>query len=490
MAGPEEVESRTRWGWVALVAGPTASVVFSLLPVPLAPEAHALAAILLCVVVYWIAEPIPLPMTALLGTAACVLTGLASAKTAFAAYGHPIIFLFIGSFLLAEAMAVHGVDRKVAGWALSLPWVAERPSRLLLALGAATALISMWISNTAATALMLPIGLGLLSALESGAGAAHGGFQTGLMLMLSYASTAGGMATMLGTPPNLIGIGLIGQQTGVPISFVTWLGFGLPLGLLMLLTAWLVLIRLHPPARHTRVRPLPFGVVDRHWSRGQVSACFAFMLAVTLWVGSGLLSLVAGPRHPAVLWLDSRLPTELVALLAAGLLFILPADPRGTPTLTWKQASHINWGIIVLFGGGLAFGDLMIKTGLSDSVGEGFVELFGTTSLWGLTAVSIGAGVLISELASNTASATLLIPLVIAIAQAAGLPPVPPALGACLGASLGFALPVSTPPNAIVYGTSLVPMSRMIRAGLVFDLMGAVLVWIVLRVACPWLGLT
>jgi sodium-dependent dicarboxylate transporter 2/3/5 len=191
-----------------------------------------------------------------------------------------------------------------------------------------------------------------------------------------------------------------------------------------------------------------------------------------------------------VAWFDRRLPNELVALLAACLLFILPTDfKQGRFTLSWRQASDINWGTILLFGGGLAFGDLMVKTELSDTVGRGFVEYFGVSTLWSLTAVSIAVSVLVSELASNTASASMLVPLAIAIAQSAGVSPVPPALGACLGASLGFALPVSTPPNALVYGTGLVPMRSMVQAGILFDLLGAILIWVTLRLFCPLLGL-
>jgi sodium-dependent dicarboxylate transporter 2/3/5 len=478
---------------LSFFAGPVTALLFYLLPIPaLTGAAHTLATILIWVVLYWIMEPIPLPVTALLGTAFCVLAGLGTAKTLFASYGHPIIFLFIGSFLLAEAMAVHGIDRKVAAWMLSSSWVGTRPSRILIALGAATAIISMWISNTAATAMMLPIGLGILSTLrESGERSTR--YQAGLLLMLSYAATAGGVATVVGTPPNLIGVGLIAQQTGTVISFVTWMAFGLPLAVMMLLCAWLLLGRLHPgppanPAAHETSPRRPLTM--ERWSPGEINACVAFGTAVLLWVGPGLLGAAAGQHHPVVIWLDRHLPNELVALLAAGLLFVLPIDRHFSRfTLTWKQASNINWGIILLFGGGLVFGELMLKTGLSDAIGKGFVDLFGKPTLWSLTAVSIVAGVLISELASNTASASMLVPLVIAIAEADGVPALPPALGATLGASLGFALPVSTPPNAIVYGTSLIPMATMIRAGLAFDFVGAVLIWLILRVVCPLIGL-
>jgi sodium-dependent dicarboxylate transporter 2/3/5 len=477
----------------ALALGPFAALCVYLIPIPhVTPHAHILAAILSCVVFYWITEPIPLPMTALLGTAFCVLAGLGTAKSIFASYGHPIIFLFIGSFLIAEAMVVHGVDRKVAEWMLSLSWVSARPSRALFALGAVTAIMSMWMSNTAATAMMLPIGLGVLAALRRNR-ADHGRYQTSLMLMLSYAATAGGMATIVGTPPNLIGVGLIAEQAGVAISFIAWMAFGVPLALSMLLCAWFLLLWLNPPhaaeaAPHAAEEiPLPGTAV---WTQGQINACLAFGVAVVLWIVPGVLEVLLGADHSLIVWLNTHLPNELVALLAAGLLFVLPTDLRaGAFTLHWKQASNINWGIILLFGGGLAFGELMSKTGLSDAIGTGFVSVFGTSDVWSLTAVAILAGVLISELASNTASAAMLVPLVIAIAQADGVSSAVPALGACLGASLGFALPVSTPPNAIVYGTGLISMRSMIRAGMIFDLIGAILIWIVLRIVCPLVGL-
>jgi sodium-dependent dicarboxylate transporter 2/3/5 len=480
---------------VALAAGPVVAVLLYLLPIPaLTADAHLLAAILSCVIFYWIMEPIPLPVTSLLGAAVCVVAGLGSAKSVFASFGHPIIFLFIGSFLLAEAMAVHGVDRRVATAILSLSWVGARPSRILLALGAATAVISMWISNTAATALMLPIGLGVLTTLQDASAEHVGRYRIGLLLMLSYAATVGGMATIIGTPPNLIGAGLIAQQAGVTISFLTWMMVGLPLAILMLAAAWVLLFHLHPSSvlilpgmqksvREQRQRLGP-------WTRGQINACIAFGVAVFLWVAPGVLAAATGPENRLVVWIDAHLPNELVALLAATLLFMLPIDMRsGTFTLSWKEATNINWGIILLFGGGLAFGDLMMKTGLSHAVGGGFVTLFGVKTVWSLTAIAIFAGVIVSELASNTASASLLVPVVIAIAQAAGISAVPPALGACLGASLGFALPVSTPPNAIVYGTGLVPMRSMIRAGVLFDLLGAILIWIGLWILCPLIGL-
>ena len=227
------------------------------------------------------------------------------------------------------------------------------------------------------------------------------------------------------------------------------------------------------------------------WSTGERNACIAFGLAVFLWILPGTLSVFLGMDHAVVLWFRHHLPKELVPIVASGLLFLLPIDFRQRIfTLSWKQAVNINWGTILLFGGGIAFGLLMVETTLANTIGKGLVGLFGVDSLWGLTAMAIFAGVVLTELASNTAAASMIVPVVIAIAQAAEVSPLPPTLGACMGASLAFVLPVSTPPNAIVYGTGLVPMTSMIRAGLILDVMGGIVIWGTLRVLCPLFGLT
>jgi len=177
-------------------------------------------------------------------------------------------------------------------------------------------------------------------------------------------------------------------------------------------------------------------------------------------------------------------------VLAAVLLFLLPIDWKQRQfTLDWRQAASIDWGTILLFGGGLSLGRLMFETGLAATVGNSIVEISGATSLWGITALAIVLGVLLTEIASNTAAANMLVPVIISICQAAGVSPIPPSLGACLGASLAFMLPISTPPNAIVYGTGLVPIRAMLGFGVIMDLLGIVVIFAGLRVLCPLLGL-
>jgi sodium-dependent dicarboxylate transporter 2/3/5 len=484
-----EARFERRRATIGLGLGPLVFLLILWSPLALEREAHRLAAVLAWVVIYWVTEAMPLPATALLGPLLCVLLGVADPKSAFAPFANPVIFLFIGSFMLARAIMVHGLDRRVALALLSRPGVGATPFRLMAVAGGCTAMLSMWISNTSATAMIFPIAVGLLR----GAGALGGGYAAGLMLVVAYGASVGGIGTLIGTPPNLIGVGLIREQLGVTISFVDWLGLGLPLMVAMLAVLVPLLYWLHRPV-DAAAGPLCGGrdgapPPRAPWSAGERNAAMAFGVAVMLWLLPAVLVLTAGADSPAARWYERHVSEAAVALLAALLLFVLPVNwPERTFTLTWRDGVAIDWGTILLFGGGLSLGELMFKTQLSNVIGTGLAETLAVDSLWTITALAIALGILMSELTSNTASATMIIPVVIAIAQAAGVSPLPPALGACLGASYGFMLPISTPPNAIVYGSGLVPIGRMVRAGMLFDLAGFVIIWAGLRLLCPLLG--
>ncbi|MFZ5876827.1 MAG: SLC13 family permease [Nitrospirota bacterium] len=487
---------------IGLFLGPLAALTVWLLPLGVSPAAHGLAAILACVVIFWITEPIPIPATALLAPVAAVLLGVAGAKEVFAPFAHPVIFLFIGSFLIAEAMTVHGLDRRIAFWVLTRRMIGESPGRILFAVGILSAGLSLWVSNTATAAMMLPIAGGMLAALAHQsndpatgrhslpAGSSYG---TGVMLMVAYAASIGGLGTLIGTPPNLIGKGLISERLGVDIGFVRWMQFGMPIVLVTFFALFSLLYFLHKPAVGTLRGAAALLARQRAalgpMGRGERNAAVAFSVAVTLWLAPAALTLLGGTDSPLTRWYDAHLPEGVIALLAAGLLFVLPVDwPTRRFTLSWEEAERIDWGTILLFGSGLALGELMFKTGLSEAIGHGAVTWLGVDGLWAITGFAIATGIVLSELTSNTASATMVIPVVIAIAESAGVSALPPALGACLGASFGFMLPVSTPPNAIVYGSGLVPIGRMIRAGVLLDVIGLVVIWSALRMLCPLLG--
>ncbi len=498
-------ESRfERWrGGVGLFLGPAAGLALYLLPTPgLSSEAHFLAAVLAWVVVWWVTEPVPLAVTALSGAALCVIGRVAPVKDVLAPFSNPVIFLFLGSFLIAEAMTVHGLDRRFAFGILSIRWIGDRTGRILLAYGMICVGLSMWISNTATAAMMFPIGLGIIRCLAGLIADQKGTavdptklrFATGMMLMASYASSTGGIGTPVGTPPNLIGLAMIEKFAGIRIPFFQWLLFCLPILTVMYVFLYVLMVRLHRPElgriegcpEYIRKERLRLGP----WTRGQKNALAAFLTAVTLWIAPGVLTVFFGTEGSPTLAFTSRMPEAAAALVAAILLFVLPVDWKKREfTLNWKQAVRIDWGTLILFGGGLCLGQMMFQTGLAEAVGEGIVSAFGGTTLWGLTLAAIYIGILVSEATSNTASASMVVPVVVSLSMAAGLNPLPPAIGATLGASWGFMLPISTPPNAIVYGSGMVPITKMIRAGVVFDIIGGIILWVGLRIMLPLVGL-
>lgn len=501
---PEEVASATqevlsageerfeKWRkTIGLFLGPALLVLLILFPIEgLKPEAQRLAAVMSFVLVWWVCEPIPIPMTALLGPALCVVLGVADAKKLLAGFGDPIVFVFVGSFILAQAMMVHGLDRRVALTILGTRWVGNSTRRLIFAFGLVAAFLSMWLSNTATTAMLLPVALGILRELGDLEERRTGrlvdirrmNLSTGLMLMTAYAASVGGIGTPIGTPPNLIGIGMINTMAGKQISFVGWMTFALPLLTAMYLMLFVLILWLHPPEIR-RMEGLSDYLVERRralgpWSRGQINTLIAFGTAVLLWTAPAFLAMADGPEAKAVKAYNQLMPEGVAALLAAGLLFVLPLNwGERRFTLTWEEASRIDWGTVFLFGSGIVIGSLAFSTGLAEAFGRTVVWVTGLSGAAGITLVAAFLGIIVSEATSNTASASMVIPVAIAVARQAGVDPVGPAMAACLGSSYGFMLPVSTAPNAMVYGTGMVPITRMVRAGLLFDAVGLLIIW-------------
>lgn len=449
----------------------------------LSPQAEALAVIVVAVVVLWITEALPLAVTALLGAVACVLAGVAPAAEVFAPFADPLIFLFIGSFLLAEAIRLHGLDKRLAFAVLAVPWVGERPGRILAAVAVVCAVASGFISNTCTAAMMLSIVAGIVAAVEEAA--ARSGrppapaYATGLFLCVAFASSLGGLATPIGTPPNLIGLGFIRRQLGVDISFPGWCAIGVPI--VAVLTTFMVFVlgRMFP-AGVDRLEGVGRFVADERarlgpWTVAQRSVATAFAITVLLWVTPGAVLTVMGSDHPVSQLLRARLPEGVAALIGGILLFLLP---RGEPgrrraVLEWTEA-RIDWGIVLLYGGGMALGSLCFSTGLARAIGES-IQVLVPGGEWGavvLILLATAVAVLTSEFTSNTASANIVVPVAIALGTATGGEPLPAALAATFGASLGFMMPVSTPCNAIVYGSGRIPLRSMMAAGVALDVAG------------------
>jgi sodium-dependent dicarboxylate transporter 2/3/5 len=493
---PAEQQFNQRRKTVGMVVGPLVFAGLLALPFASLPgPAHRLAAILGLVVVFWITEAIPLAVTALLGPVLAILLQVAPAPKALASFADPIIFLFIGSFILAESMYVHGLDRRIAYTALSSRLIGRSAGRLLVAFGGVSVVISMWISNTATAAMMFPIGLSIVSHLSKqpmGQTPQFRRFATTMMLITAFGASLGGMATPIGTPPNLIGIGMIRELLGIQISFFRWMALGLPLAIglyaVLALGFWLV------GARGLRLPDDTAHLVRRELARlgpmssGERNVMAAFLTTVLLWTLPGLLVIV-GRRG---LWFtrayEASMPEAAAALTGAILLFVLPVDWRARRfTLTWAEAVQIDWGTVLLFGGGLAMGSLAFSTGLAEAMGTTVATWVPSHTPLAFTALFTGFAVLLSEMTSNTASASMIVPVAIAVCQAAGVRAIEPALGATLGASVGFMLPISTPPNAIAYSSGHVPISAMVKHGVALDLVSFVVIVIVVSLMGPLL---
>jgi sodium-dependent dicarboxylate transporter 2/3/5 len=316
-------------------------------------------------------------------------------------------------------------------------------------------------------------------------------YATALMLITSFAASIGGLATPIGTPPNVIGLGFIRQILGVDISFFKWMLIGAPVVIVLYIFLYFYLNYLAPAG----VKEIKGSaeMIQREkeklggWTRGQKSTIIAFSTAITLWVFSGLIALFTGEQSEIYKAINSRLPEGVGAILGAVLLFLLPGNKTGEKAITWKEAVEIDWGVVLLYGGGFALGVLSFQTGLAESMGRGLTSLLPLSGEFGLLVAGCIVAVLVSETTSNTASANMVVPVVIAIAQSQGVDPVVPALGATFAASLGFMLPVSTPCNAIVYGSGYIPLMKMVRYGVILDIFGIIVIVAMLSLLAPFL---
>jgi sodium-dependent dicarboxylate transporter 2/3/5 len=453
---------------------PALFLIVLLAPLPgLSVQAHRLAAISVAVITLWVTEAIPLPATALLGPMLAVAMGVAPAREVFAPFADPLIFVFLGTFILAQAIFAHRLNERIAYGVLSWKLVGARPARLLVAYGGIAAFVSMWISNTATAAMLLPLGLSLLAFMESEAKIPKA-FGTVFMLVTAYGASIGGLATPVGTPPNIIAVGMIERFVQVRITFVQWMMFALPVAVVLMVFVFLYLNKVG----NAGVKSVPGAeqIIEAKkrelgaWTRGEKNVLIAFLVTVTLWIVPGVMPLILGPTHPFTVRLLSLVPESVGAIAGATLLFFLPISRTRRSTITWEDAAKIDWGTILLFGGGLALGELALKTKLADAAGLGLLDLLPVSSVVTLTFAAAFFGVLISETMSNTAAANIAIPVVISVAQAAGVNPIPPAIAASLAASIAVIFPVSTPPCAIVYSSGRVPITKMVRYGIVVDI--------------------
>jgi len=443
---------------VGLVLTPALFAAAWFAPSGLEPRAQHLAAVFAAVIVAWVTEVMPISVTALLIGPAMIVVGVTDSRTAFAPYADPLIFLFIGGFFIARAMTRHGLDRRIARSLTSIRLVRGSPVRIRIAFMLSALVLSMWISNTATAAILVPILLGTLPEGDDASG--------GSVLAIAYAASVGGMGTLVGSPPNFITVRFLQEQADVSLDFVQWMGVGVPTALLLVLVIGFVLQWLAPPpAAETNVV-----TVSAPWSWGEKVTAACFGLAVAGWTIPGIMRAVGAPYASEV---AEALPIGAVAILAAAPLFILRDQDGEQPVLPWHDAARIDWGLILLFGGGLSLGAQMFATGLAAAISEWFLEATGISTLWGLTAALIVFTIFFTEACSNTASSNMIVPLAIAAALELGVSPLPPALAVGLTASCAFMLPIATGPNAVAYGTGMIELPQMMRIGFLLNIVAA-----------------
>jgi solute carrier family 13 (sodium-dependent dicarboxylate transporter), member 2/3/5 len=487
--GADDQQLSPRRILVGRVLGPVlALLTYALLAqdASLSAGARSTAAVAVLMAVWWMSEAIPLSATALLPIIAFPLLGVLEIDAATAPYASPTVFLFMGGFMIAIAMQKWNLHKRIALHALRL--FGTRPNQVVLGVMVVTAFLSMWVSNTATTLMMLPIGLSVL-ALVTGRDAVEdpkeaGNFAVCLLLGIAYAATIGGLSTLIGSPPNLIMAGFVEQTYDISIGFADWMKVGVPLSVVFLAVAWFVLTRFIYPSRLGRIAGGKRVIQDEldklgPMSRAEWNVLVVFVSAACLWVfreqvaGSELVAAVV----PAVANLDDA----AIAIAAAFALFLLPAGRRGgggrmQGTLDWRAVqSGLPWGVLLLFGGGLSLAAAVQETKLSEYLG-GKVGALGMLPTLLLVAAVCLIVLLLTELTSNTATAATFLPVLGGVALGLGVDPLLLLVPAAMAATCSFMLPVGTPPNAIVFGSGHVTIAQMVRGGIWLNLLGVVLI--------------
>ena len=482
--GPKTLGQR-----VGLALGLAAFVLFLLLPTPegLPREGWTVLALIALMAVWWVSEAVPIPITSLLPLIVLPLFGVASIADAAAPYAHPVIMLLLGGFILAKSVERWGLHERLA--LLTVARFSTRPAGLSLGFLVAAALLSAWISNTATTIMLMPVALSVAASLGARPGQGDT-LAVALCLSVAYGASIGGLATPVGTPTNLIVIGVLEEAGDARLSFARWMMLGVPAVLVLIPAAWLVLTRLSgrievagdagAARRVVRGRLAALGP----WSTPEVRTLIVFGLVAFLWVfrRAFLQDMTVFGVQPL-----AGLSDPVTAIIGAVLVFLVPSgsrDERGAMLLDWPTAMRIPWDVLLLFGGGLSLAAMVTQTGLGAWLGE---QMGGLTALPPLLIVlSLALFVIFAtELTSNVATAAALMPVVVAMALGAEADPAAFAVPVALAASCAFMFPMATAPNAIAYASGEVSIARMARVGVKLNLLGVLLITALAAVLTP-----
>ena len=475
---PPEGASDRGYGRFQKLGAIVAPLVFIVMVMSPAPEGLPLAgwrtaAVASLMAIWWMTEAIPISATALLPLVLFPLLDIETISGTASPYAQPMIFLFMGGFMIALAMERWGLHRRIALNVIRA--IGTRPGSIIAGFMVSSALLSMWVSNTATTMMMLPIGLSVVelahrSDTDGPGGQPSGNFAICLMLGIAYASSIGGIATLVGTPTNPLMTAFLFENYGVRIGFLQWMTVGLPLTIIGIPITHFALTRIVLPVRMTTLpggREYIEGELSRlgRLTKPEIMVAVVFALVALLWITQPLL---AGALP--------GLSDTSIAIFGALLLFMLPVDAkRGVFLLNWSYAERLPWGVLLLFGGGLTLAGTIARTGLAEWIG-GFLSGVGDWPVILIILVVTTVIILLTELTSNSATTAAFLPIMVSLAVAIGQNPILLAVPVTLAASCAFMLPVGTPPNAIVYGSGVMTIPQMARAGLILNVLFVLLI--------------
>lgn len=458
---------------IGRILGPTVFVLMLLLPPPgdLEPAAWRVAAAAMLLAVFWLSEALPVAATALLPLALFPLLDVAPIQQAAAPYANPLVFLFLGGFIIGLAIQRSNLHRRIALTVLNR--VGAREDLQIGGFIVATAALSMWVSNTATAVMMLPVALSIIPRDADGnIEPAKTGFATALLLSVAYAANVGGVATLIGTPPNALLAGYMLETYDVEIGFAQWMVIGLPVSGIMLVLCWLLLTRWLYRVNRSELPGARAAIADALEAMGPPSTAekrvgLVFALTAFLWISRPLLT----NWFPGLLLSDTG-----IAIACALLLFIIPSGAgRGEYLMSWRYAERLPWGVLLLFGGGLSLAAAVSDSGLAAGIGAALQGLDAWPTIM-LVIVVATLIVLLTELTSNIATSATFLPIVAALAVSIGAHPLLLSVPAIVAASFAFMLPVATPPNAIVFSSGAISIPQMVRAGIWLNVLGVITV--------------
>ena len=456
-----------------LVLGPLlfALTILFFQPEGLSKEGNAVLATTLWVAVWWIFEVVPISVTAMLPIILFPISGALSLSSTTASYGHKYVFLYVGGFILSIAIERWNLHKRIALNIIAL--IGTSVSSIILGFMIATAFLSMWISNTATAVMMLPIGLAIVTQLKDNPETVEDEnaiFGKALMLAIAYSASIGGIATLIGTPPNLILAGILEEQYQIELTFSKWIVFGLPISLILLFICWKYLTRI---AFSFKQKDFPGGKAEikrqlemlGKMSYEEKVVMIVFSMTAFLWITRSFIL-----KH-----LIPAIDDTIIAMASATILFLIPSkSEKGTQVMDWKNAVRLPWGILLLFGGGLALAEGFKTTGLAEWIGSQ-VTLIDTLPLFVLLLILVLAVNFLTEINSNLATTAMLLPIIAPVALALDVHPYTLMVGITLAASCAFMLPVATPPNAIVFGSGYLRIPDMMRTGIWMNLISIII---------------